>query len=517
MTRKIFTKIGYILFALAFVFVTAKLFFTDYTDSFLAFIYDTSDRGAKESMVIEKTDLKIIFPEEAVTLDPFSTSPVVKQRLINIYDSLVETDRDLNLRPSLAVTWGLIDDVTWEFELRPGVKFHDGSELNAQDVKYTMDLVLESSSELSTFIADINEVKIVDNLKFIIKTDSPDPLLLQRLSKIPILPDTVSFQDLAEEPVGTGPYRFVSWVVGGEFRFKANDFYWGEKPKYLTVSVFGIPNKFERVNRFLSGGADVLAFAPYDAITALKDKGFSIISIPSLEVQFLIFNFKNQKLITEDFRRALFLSLDTDYFSKQLGDYVRPVSQFVSSGIFGFNPEIEKHIYSMEEAKKIVDKMDFDQMTVQLHLPVGLNILGDYVRTQARDLGINVVVSYLEGDKFFDSFQRGVADIYFLGFRSDLGDASTFFDALISSDAEFNFVDYLNVEVDKLLTDSLTEFDERDRLEKLQRAMEILVEDDLWGIPLFEYETVYAFLPELVVSPRIDGQIFFDDITLKNQ
>jgi len=125
---------------------------------------------------------------------------------------------------------------------------------------------------------------------------------------------------------------------------------------------------------------------------------------------------------------------------------------------------------------------------------------------------MKAVISYLDTPKLLESFSAGKADIYFLAFRASTGDGSEFLKDVMASSADFNIANYSDQMIDQLIADSDQELDPAIRLEILQRAMKKL-DEDVVGVPLFEYETLYAFSNKILFEPRIDGVIYFDDLT----
>lgn len=508
--RRILPYVFYTLFILVFLWVLGQLFFQKEVEVIENAVHSLFGVSQVEKVDIE--NLRVIFPNEPVALDPRDGDPVTRQRLVNIYQPLIQFDAFYNLRPGLALSWGMIDDYTWEFNLRPDVVFHDGSKFDAYDVDSTLVRTHDlKSSPYAQFIDSFESFEIVDDLTVRITTKYPDPLMLQKLALILIYSDEV--EDLSY-PIGTGSYKYNSYDDGVMVLEKFDD-YWGEGAMFETVELITIPDKSDRVNAFLRGDADMLAFVSYDAVQIVQDFGFNIAAIPTLEVQLIMFNFASEHFSNIKNRQLVSYIIDQNFLVEQVGGYARPVNQFVSNGIFGFDPSISDHEFSIEEAENLAVQTGLQGKTLQLHLSIGLDILGEHIRENLAEIGVNVIVSYLQIPDFIDSIDNGKADFYFMGFKSELGDSSEFLETTLHSNGEYNTFDYDNSNVDYLIDAAAEELDPGKRREALQEAMRVVVEDDVVGVPLFEYETVYSFVEELDFSPRIDGLIYFDEINLK--
>lgn len=500
----------YSVFILVFLWVSSQLFFETQTENALASVKEFV--SAREE--VGKLDtLRVIYPDEPASLEPTLLDPTTRQRTLNIYEPLVSPDRDLKIKPTLALSWGLITPTIWEFRLRPNVKFHDGSSFDIYDVAASFERASShEGSQVAGFLDSIKKLEIIDEFTLRIETNEPDPLLLQKLSMILIIPS--EFKD--EENImatGTGPYRFIQVEPGEKIKVERFQDYWGSQAKFSAVDMISKTDKNERVRMFANGDADLLAFVPFDAVSAVKERNFEIAEMPSLEVQFLLFNMDSKYFKERENREAFSLAIDQDGLTEAVGGYARPVSQFVSNGIFGFNPDIAKHEYNLKKAEELVGGIK--GKTLHFHLPVGMDVLGEHVRQQLAKIGVFVVISYLDMPKLLESIEQRKADLYFFGFKSDLGDSVDFLNVIVHSDADFNVGNYENAEVDSLIEKSLVEMDPSLRLDALQEAMRIIVEDDIFGVPLFEYETLFSFSDKLEMQPRIDGFIYFDELKIK--
>ncbi|MBD3341879.1 MAG: hypothetical protein GF353_22430, partial [Candidatus Lokiarchaeota archaeon] len=334
---KILRIIFYGLFVSLFLFVSSQLFFKKEAEKVINYI-DELVFGAEEEELTKLKDLRVIYPEEPDTLEPTAADPVTRQRLVNIYESLVKPDRDLNMQPSLAISWGIIDDTTWEFRLRPNVVFHDGSKFDVEDVVESLNRASTlSKSELAGAMETVESIDVLDELRFRINTKEPDPLLLQKLSKVLIIPSEKAEEKEIYPPVGTASYKFSSWDSEEQkMVFEKFSDYWGEVSKFDSVEMYSRVDKSERVNMFLRGEGDLLAFVPYDVVSTIEERGFEIKTVPTLEVQFILFDVNSEILGDVKRRKAISLAIDQEALVEAVGGYARPVSQFVSNGVFGF-------------------------------------------------------------------------------------------------------------------------------------------------------------------------------------
>ena len=467
-TKEISKFVLYGMFILLFIFVTSQLFLQKPIRAVSEFLREVLvDEGD-----VENVSLAVVYPNDVDSLEPTLFLSDIRQRLVNIYEPLVHSDANFKMEPALALSWGLLDDLTWEIYLRPDVVFHDGTSFEANDVVASIDRAQNYEFSTLNDIADsIDEIIVIDDYTLQLKTVSPDPLFLQKLSQILIVPFEYG-EEAFDLPVGTGPYVFSEWEPNEEMTLTRNVNYWGDIPKFEKVSLVSRVDKSERVRLFLDGQADLIAFVPYDAVPTILDKGFEVFSVPNLEVQFLLFNNKSTYLSDPEVRNAASMALNPERLAEDLGGgYVKPVNQYVSSGVFGYSPAIGEHNYNPVLAEMVAWENDLEGITLRLHLQKGLDILGEHVRRNLAAIGINVVVSYLDPDKFVDSLFAGDADIYFFGFKSDLGDSMDFLKSVVYSEGDFNVASYKNDRVDYLIESALTELETLRRSSFLKEAM----------------------------------------------
>jgi peptide/nickel transport system substrate-binding protein len=444
-------------------------------------------------------EIVVVEPVYMAGLESTIFDPFTRQRLNNVYESLVRSDEDLNMKPCLAKSWGILDDLTWEFNLRKNVKFHDGSEFDAEDVVSSIDLVKD-------FLATIDKVEKVDDFTIQIKTKTPDPILISKLAMVYI----------GTDGIGTGPYKISKYnSKSGELDLEVFADYWGDKPLYKKAKFLTITDKNKRLKSLVDGTADILDYVPYDLAGKLDQEKFEIFAMPSLEVQFLGFNFKSELFKDLANRRTILNAIDKAEFAEFVGgEYVKPVDQFVSSGVFGYNPDIE-----VSDEDNCLEKDCLDQgmelnladllgKTVKIILPFGSNALGEYLTKSFDEIGIKTSIQYVKGEYFEKTLKKVKYDMYFVGFKSELGDAGDF----LKSIEQLGFANYSNARFTELIEKQEVEMKPKERLKFLQEAMKILVSDDVFGVPLFEYETLVAAKKGIDFEPRIDGFIYLNDL-----
>ena len=188
----------------------------------------------------------------------------------NVYESLILQDESQKLTPGLAVSWKPVNDTTWEFKLRKGVKFHDGSDFNADDVIFTFERapnVANSPSTFGTYLKGKSFKKIDDYTVHAI-TEKPYPLMPVDLSQVWIISSDVGADvttaqfNSGKAAIGTGQYKFIEWKPGDTILIERNDGYWGDKAAFERVEVKPIKSNPSRVAALLAGDVDFIDNVP---------------------------------------------------------------------------------------------------------------------------------------------------------------------------------------------------------------------------------------------------------------
>ena len=462
----------------------------------------------KKDFLIEKTKdlifggqqykediLTIALSSPETSLSPYSINLDDLIRTANIYQGLVSFDKNLKIVPALAVSWGNIDDRTWEFKLRKGVRFHDKSEFTAENVKKNYE---EAKSEIPTILNSIEEIKIIDPYNIQIVTKDPDPLLLSKLTK---------FFISRPGNAGTGPYKIREWVKGETLDLTAFTDYWGAQPAYRNASYVVIPSRTQRQKDFGEGKIGILTAVPQEeALELPKDQ---IKTSYSLEVNFLMFKMDDELLSQRNIREAIKSIFDPARIESIGNNFVRQATQFVAPGVYGYDPSISP--FKFDESKRAKNLFGDRLEKVSLYYISSYRTLSEYLSKQLREAGFSVKNNPIAPEELINKIKNNESRIFLAGWQAEDGDAGGFLNAFIHSKGEYNGGRYKNEELDKMIEESNREMDTQKRLALLQNIMQ-KIDGELIGVPLFESSRLYAVKRDVLWEPRLDGLVLAAEV-----
>ena len=317
---------------------------------------------------------------------------------IHIYDRLVERDPLNNLIPGLALSWKLIDDTTWEFKLRPGVKFHDGSDFTAADVAYTfarVPTVQNSPGSFSIYTKTVISMDAPDPLTVRMKTNGVYPLLPVDLTNVFIIPKSLGPNPATEDfnsgknSAGTGAYRLVAYKQGERVVLERNDAWWGPRPHWQHLTIRMIPNDGARTAALLAGDVQLIEFVPTaDAARLRADQRVALAEIASQRIVYLWLDRSRQgatpfitgpngeKLDTNPLndvrvRQALTMAINRPAIVERVMEGAAyAAGQFVAPGTWGHAPGLEPPAYDAARAKALLAEAGYPNgLRITLHGP----------------------------------------------------------------------------------------------------------------------------------------------------
>ncbi len=326
----------------------------------------------------QKDTLVVALVSHAETLDPhmhFQRTGILVN--INMFDSLLHKNKKLEYEPSLATSWKAVNDVTWDFKLRKNVKFHNGETMTAEDVKYSFERVLDPKKKSPQYgnIRAIKEVKVVDAETVRLVTDTPFPLLLERMVFFPIVPKK-HLEKVGDEafgttsPIGTGPWKFVEWKRDQHIKLEAFDQHWRGKPPFKTLLVRSIPEVSTQVAELKTGGVDLIRNVSADIVPELKANAQTYVSsAPILRTHYISLDMRTAPFDKKAARQAANYAIDrAAIVQKLMAGLGKPLATTVHPLAFGYDAAVAPYTFDPKKAKELLAQAGYPNgVDITLH------------------------------------------------------------------------------------------------------------------------------------------------------
>lgn len=447
-----------------------------------------------------QNELIIAQGADAKSLDPHGTNDQPSSRVSKqIYNTLVTQNEDMELVPGLAEDWEQVDDTTWEFTLRQGVKFHNGEELKASDVKFTFERML-ASDQVAHIIEAVDSVEAPEDYKVVIKLKEPFGPLLAHLSHTAssILNEkavTEAGEDYGQSPVGTGPYKFSNWQTGDKIELVAHEDYFEGAPSIEKVTFRNITEGTNRAIALETGEAHIAYdIEPIDKEQIKNTEGLDLVEEPSLSLAYIGFNVDKKPFDNKEVRQAINYAINRDdIISAVLNGAGEKAGASIGPKVVGHNPEVKPYDFDVEKAKELLKEAGyengFDTTIWTNDNPVRVQI-AQIVQAQLKEIGINAEIETLEWGSYLDRTAQGEHDMFILGWVAVTGDADYGLYAVYHSSAKGgagNRTFFDNARVDELLEAGRKSIDVEEREGFYHEAQEIIA-DEAPGANLY-YQT----------------------------
>ena len=447
---------------------------------------------------------------EAGTINPIAASQSEDYfRCSLIYEQLVRLDpATYEPKPSLASQWE-VNDLTFTFTLHDNIMFSDGSNLTADDIAFTIQAMLDTknasprqsrlmSIEGAKEFADgsateVSGVKVVDPTTIEITLAEPDASILFNMYYVRPLPKALlegkdlskaSTDPFFQNPVGAGPFKFVSWTVGADFVGERNEHYYQEGKPYLDKFTHRtITDSQALVNSLLSGDIDGSVYPSPSGADQLKANADLEVLVPPFgSPDGWIFNFKNEYLAKKEVRQAIAYALDMEQFAKDsLYGLGAAGTGPVAPGNFVYDSSLTPHPYDMDKAKELLDQAGPPPSGIKFMVNQGNVLREDFLtltQAQLSKLGWEiepVVIEYATAVDQVTARSYDVAESQMVGagITIDPGDLASYYE----TDGSANYAGYSNPDLDKLFDEARTTLDVEKQKDIYAQIQQILVED----------------------------------------
>jgi peptide/nickel transport system substrate-binding protein len=492
-------------------------------------------------------DLVIGIPSEATSIDPHyqDLTPTTQIRE-HIFETMMLSGPQDELLPGLATSWKITDDPTvWEFTLRHGVRFHDGSPFTARDVVFSLARAPDVPGAPSTFkryLEGIVEVTAPDDFTLRVRTAKPMPMLPNSLSRIAVvsasLPRDVtpSRFNSGEAAIGTGPYKFVEYVPGSHVKLAVNPDYWGGRQPWDTVTFRLFTAAPSRVAALLAGDVDMIADVPPPDVPRLasSDK-FALAQGPSNRVIFWAMDVYRETtpfitaksgqpianpLRDRRVREALSLAIDRRVLVERVMENLAlPASQIPPPSYGGYDATIATPKADPARARTLLAEAGFpDGFKLAIHTtnnryPNDANLAQAVAQMLSR-IGIETSVTALPVALYFGAARKNEFTMPQIGWGMAPGDAGVVMREALRSDSINNYGKWSSPEFDALLDRADREMDPAARNALLAKASR-LAADDVALIVTHYQINMWAAKKNLAIVPRMDEHTLAMSVTPK--
>jgi peptide/nickel transport system substrate-binding protein len=471
-------------------------------------------------------------------LDPRIGTDAYSQRLHSlIFSSLLQRDEQMNLQPDLAERWVSPDPLTYVFHLRHGVRFHNGQELRAADVKYTFDSILSGAVKTVKRGAFrmVNSVEAPDNSTVVFHLTEPDASFLWNLTRpsVGIVPrpgTPAGAVPPGEHPIGSGPFRFVRAVQDEEVVLERNPDYFGTPPSIERVQFRVVPDTITRALELRKGTADIaLNSLTPDMVPALAAaQGIVVTEQPGTTLAYLAFNLDDPVLARREVRQALAYATDRKTIVQYLlRGQARLADSLLPPNHWAYNGNLAHYDYDPARASQLLDTAGYPRgangvrlrLTLKTSTEESVRLLGAALQDQWRLAGVALELRPLEFATFYADISAGSFQIYTLRWIGANNDPDIFqyvFHSRKVPPAGANRSHYRNPPLDALLDRAQVEPD-RDRRQQIYAEVQRIVADDLPYLNLWYLDNVClhrARVTNVHIAPAGDYD-FLDEIVLK--
>ncbi|OFJ50828.1 ABC transporter substrate-binding protein [Mycolicibacterium grossiae] len=452
-------------------------------------------------------------------LDPQKTSAYFSFEVLeNVFDTLVEPDANLTMRPALAESWTVSpDQLQWTFRLRRGVTFHDGSPFTADDVVYSYRRIIDEKLSNVDKFAAVTDVRAAGPDTVVIRVKQPTPNLLTNLGGFKgmaiVSRRNVESGQIATHPVGTGPFSFVSQRSGDSITLAANPSYWGGAPAIPGVTFQFISEPSTALSALQAGEIDWTDSIPTQRVQQLlDDESIHLAVTPSNDYWYLALNEARAPWNDVRVRQAIAYAIDRDAIVQATSYGTAVANQLaIPQGNPWYVP-YDRYRYDVDEAKRLLAEAG-----ITGSLPLDMLVTSEYPETvtaaqviadNLAPLGVEVNIRTVDMATWLDEQNTGHFDMLMMGWLGNI-DPDDFYYAQHHTGGSNNAQKFSDPEVDRLLDAGRVQVDREARAADYARAA-TRIADEVSYLYLYNPSVIQGWRPDLTgYEARRDGAVRF--------
>jgi len=464
----------------------------------------------------------------AVGLDTLHPYAISASPHYGIWQHIIEPLIEINYARKeyigvLAESWKF-DGKKWEFKLRKNVRFHDGSPFTSKDVIHSVNRIKNDKQSLQAEnFRDVTEMQAPDDYTVIFTTEVPNAVFLDRLYNRFMVSKAAADKhgdQVDQQPMGTGPYKYVSWQRGANLVLTRNDDYWGGKKDIKEIVIKTVKEDSGRVSGLLAGQGDLINNVPIEELSRFdKHAKIRAEKVEGLRMHFLAMNVTHKPFDNKLVRQAFNYAVDP----AQVIKYIYEGNGYVMNGpmsanVIGFDPKVKRYPYDPKKAKELLAKAGFgDGLEVKLYFspdryPKAREVC-QVIADQLAKAGVKAELISQEFVIFWgkEGVNGGKLPFYYVG-RPAI-DADTVYDQYFRSGVSPR-IQFKNAEFDKLIDEEQKTGDPKKRIALLQQAGRILM-DEVPFVPLYTLAENYGVARNVIWKPRPDEKVLAAEMKIR--
>ncbi|MBQ3626997.1 MAG: hypothetical protein II948_09680, partial [Synergistaceae bacterium] len=459
--------------------------------------------SAKKAEAAVKDTLVVADQYDPTTLDPIGHNDYPTSRACShIYDTLIFLNPDGSLRPGLAEKWEFLSDKDYKMYLRKGVKFHNGEELKAEDVKFSLERAnTPAGSHIHTYSQDLDYVEIVDDYTVILhlkKVNFPffSSLVHSWGNIVNKKAVEAAGDDYGMNPVGTGPFKFVEWAKGDHYTFERFDDYWGNKAKFKTLIVRSIPEPTNRTIELETGAVDIAYPVTTIELRRVDENPELVLQravLPS--TTYMGFNVHKKPFDDVRVRQAISYALDTVGIQRAImrGVGKTPRSLIPSVTKYSIDGELPVHVRDLEKARELFSAAGIDPSSISMIIRTNERKervdMATIIQAQLAELGIKSEIMQQEWGAYLNDLQKKEHDVFLLGWGLSVPDPDYAVAGLLESNAGTNYTTFNDAKLDEMLAKGRSLPDGEERAQ-VYRDMQLYINEQMPMVYLHNDEAI---------------------------
>ena len=488
-------------------------------------------------------------PAEAATVDTFTYAQGADPRgldpalvddgesskvIVNIYEGLLKYNPEsTEVEPSLAESWTISDDgLAYTFKLREGVKFHDGTDFNAEAVKFNIDRqlppqVTEEMGYAGFVFGSVKDVVVDDEYTVTINLTAPNTAFLANLAMsmaAPIVSPAAleaGNNSVMETPVGTGPYKFVEWNKGENIVLVRNDDYWGEPAKTKNVIFRFIADNSARVLALNNGEVDMIDGIDATVVDTITDAGNELFEAEGMNINYMAYNTTSPLFKDQAARVAFSQAIDREELVTSLYQgYSDVADTILPTFVPGFDATVKQVEYDPEAAKAGLATAGITKVHMITYTnPRPYNAatgvaLATAIQGYLQKVGVECTIDTFDWTTYKEKVRAGDYDICFYGWIGDNGDPDNFMNLLSDPDPTMNVARWQDPTYQQMVKDALALPNGDERNAAYGEMEKYVAERAIW-LPISHAKTLAAFRPQVSgFVYHVTGNVFLKDVVV---